>query len=64
MVIANTLENDMDAISNCIKYDYTNGLVEGKNIKIKCIEITMYGRCSFNLLRKKVLAVELRHYAN
>ena len=51
----NGIERDLDAVKNGIKYDYNNGLAEGSVNKIKLIKRTMYGRCSFNLLKQKVL---------
>lgn len=51
------IEQEYEAIINSIIYkDFTNGLIEGKNNKIKNIKRSMYGRCSFELLRLKVLA--------
>lgn len=50
------IESDIDAVKNAIKYDYSNGLTEGFNNKTKVIKRVMYGRCSFNLLRLKILA--------
>ena len=49
------IEKDIEAIRNGIKYSYNNGLAEGSVNKIKLIKRIMYGRCSFELLRKKVL---------
>lgn len=51
----NGIERDIDAVKNGIKYDYNNGLAEGSVNKIKVIKRIMYGRCSFNLLKQKVL---------
>lgn len=50
------IESDIEAVKNAIKYDYSNGLTEGFNNKTKVIKRVMYGRCSFNLLRLKILA--------
>ena len=50
------IESDIDAVKNAIKYDYSNGLTEGFNNKTKVIKRIMYGRCSFDLLRLKILA--------
>ena len=50
------IESDIDAIKNAIKYNYSNGLTEGFNNKTKVIKRVMYGRCSFDLLRLKILA--------
>lgn len=49
------IERDLEAVKNGIKYDYNNGLAEGSVNKIKLIKRIMYGRCSFNLLKQKVL---------
>ncbi len=51
----NGIERDFEAVKNAIKYNYNNGLAEGSVNKIKLIKRIMYGRCSFELLRKKVL---------
>lgn len=52
----NLIESDIDAVKNAIIYDYSNGLTEGFNNKTKVIKREMYGRCSFELLRIKILA--------
>lgn len=52
----NLIESDIDAVKNAIIYDYSNGLTEGFNNKTKVIKRQMCGRCSFDLLRLKVLA--------
>lgn len=49
------IEKDIEAIRNGIKYSYNNGLAEGSVNKIKVIKRIMYGRCSFELLKKKIL---------
>ena len=49
------IESDIDAVKNAIRYDYSNGLTEGFNNKTKVIKRVMYGRCSFDLLRLKIL---------
>ena len=49
------IERDLEAVKNGIKYDYNNGLAEGSVNKIKVIKRIMYGRCSFDLLKQKVL---------
>ena len=51
----NGIERDLEAVKNGIKYDYNNGLAEGSVNKIKVIKRIMYGRCSFDLLKQKVL---------
>lgn len=52
----NLIESDIEAVKNAIIYDYSNGLTEGFNNKTKVIKRQMYGRCSFDLLRLKILA--------
>ena len=55
---ANGLKNDLNAVINAFLYDYNNGLAEGSVNKVKVIKRVMYGRCSFVMLRNKVLAFE------
>lgn len=50
------IESDLYAVKNAITYNYSNGLTEGFNNKTKVIKRQMYGRCSFDLLRLKILA--------
>ncbi len=52
------ITRDMEGVKNSIIYDYSNGLAEGSVNKIKVIKRIMYGRCSFETLRKKVLVLE------
>lgn len=52
------IKRDIVAVKNAIDYEYSNGLAEGKINKIKVIKRIMYGRCSFETLRKKVLLLE------
>lgn len=49
------IERDLEAVKNSINYEFSNGLAEGTVNKIKVIKRIMYGRCSFELLRKKIL---------
>jgi len=51
----NGINSDLEAVKNAIRYEYNNGLAEGTINKIKVIKRIMYGRCSFNLLRNKIL---------
>ena len=46
---------DSDAFYNSIKYEYSNGLLEGCVNKLKAIKRSMYGRASYILLRAKLL---------
>nr|WP_255405182.1 transposase [Thermoanaerobacterium sp. RBIITD] len=49
------LVKDIDAVRNAIIYDFNNGLAEGSVNKLKVIKRIMYGRCSFDTLKAKVL---------
>lgn len=55
---ANGLRKDLEAVKNAARYDYNNGLAEGSVNKLKLAKRKMYGRCSFETLRKKVLLRE------
>lgn len=52
---ARGLKNDIVAVENAIKWAWSNGAVEGHVNRIKTIKRQMYGRASFELLRKKVI---------
>jgi transposase len=54
----NGITRDLTAVKNAIQYDYNNGLAEGSVNKLKVIKRIMYGRCSFEMLRKKILRRE------
>jgi transposase len=43
------------AVKSAIKYEWTNGLVEGHVNRLKNKKREMYGRGSFELVRKKVV---------
>ena len=58
------IKRDMEAVKNAVKYDYNNGLAEGSVNKLKVIKRVMYGRCSFSLLKKKLLCLESKHRLN
>jgi predicted transcriptional regulator len=53
----NGLKLDIDAVMNAIAFDLSNGLAEGCINKIKVIKRIMFGRCKFDLLRSKCLAL-------
>lgn len=55
---ANGLRKDLNAVKNAASHDYNNGLAEGSVNKLKLVKRKMYGRCSFETLRKKVLLQE------
>ena len=52
---ANGLLRDIEAVENGIQMKWSNGAVEGHVNRIKSIKRQMYGRASFDLLRKKVI---------
>lgn len=56
----NGITRDITAVKNAIKYEYNNGLAEGSVNKLKVIKRIMYGRNSFEMLRKKLLRLEKR----
>ena len=53
---AQHLMTDYDAIKNACSLEWSNGQVEGQVNRLKNIKRKMYGRASFSLLRKMVLA--------
>jgi hypothetical protein len=52
---ARGLMRDIEAVENGIRMSWSNGAVEGHVNRIKSIKRQMYGRASFELLRKKVI---------
>ena len=50
-----SLKTDLEAVINAASYGISNGIVEGNVNKIKQIKRDMYGRASYELLRKKVI---------
>ena len=52
---ARGLLRDVSAVENGINMPWSNGAVEGHVNRIKSIKRQMYGRASFELLRKKVI---------
>lgn len=55
-IFVNAINNDYDAVLNCIlNLDYSNGVAEGNVNKLKNIKKGMYGRCSVDLLKCKVI---------
>ena len=53
-----SVERDNDAMINAIYYRYTNGLAEGFVNKLKTIKRSMYGKATFQGLRRKILWAE------
>lgn len=60
----NGIKKDIQAVKNAILLDYNNGLAEGSVNKLKVVKRIMYGRNSFELLKGKLLRLELRHEIN
>lgn len=54
------LKNDIAAVRNAITLEFNNGLAEGSVNKLKVIKRIMYGRNSFELLKSKLLRLELQ----
>ncbi|GEP73335.1 hypothetical protein LRA02_22030 [Lentilactobacillus rapi] len=54
------IEKDESAVRMAFKTHFSNGLAEGSVNKVKTLKRKMYGRCSFDLLRKKILLIEQR----
>ena len=52
---ANRLQRDLAAVTAGLSLPWSNGQVEGQINRLKLIKRTMYGRASFDLLRKRVL---------
>ena len=52
---AGGLRSDMEAVKNALTLPWSNGQVEGQINKLKTIKRQMYGRASFELLRKRLL---------
>ena len=61
---ANGIKRDIVAVKNAISFDYNNGLAEGSVNKLKVVKRIMYGRNSFELLKGKLLRLELRRKIN
>jgi transposase len=53
---ATGLQRDLAAVTSGLSLPWSNGQVEGQINRLKLIKRTMYGRASFDLLRKRVLA--------
>ena len=54
---ADRLRQDRDAVHAALTMPWSTGPVEGQINRLKVIKRTMYGRASFDLLRRRVLAV-------
>jgi len=56
----NGINADADAFYNSMKYEYSNGLLEGCVNKLKAVKRSMYGRASYALLRAKLLLSQVQ----
>jgi transposase len=52
---AQILKKDVTAVSNTLKYEYTNAVLQGHVNRLKNINRMIYVRASFNLLTQRVL---------
>ncbi|MGL5152917.1 MAG: ISL3 family transposase [Clostridium sp.] len=52
------IKRDEKAVKNAITYRFTNGLAEGSVNKLKTLKRTMYGKASFETLKRKLLWCE------
>ncbi|HZR49209.1 MAG TPA: transposase, partial [Streptosporangiaceae bacterium] len=52
---ANGIRRDHDAVVNGLTMPWSSGVVEGNVNRLKMIKRQMYGRATFELLRKRVL---------
>lgn len=52
---AEKLSEDAGAVQAALREPWSTGQVEGQNTRLKCIKRQMYGRASFELLRRRVL---------
>lgn len=52
---AKGLLNDLEAVEYAVSSDWSNGLVEGTNNRLKTVKRMMYGRCGRQLLEAKML---------
>ena len=61
---AKNLLRDYDAVNNAVVTPYSNGQVEGQVNRLKNTKRMMYGRASFQLLRKMVLSKSILFHQN
>ena len=52
---ATKLKDDLDAVTNGVTYQWSNGQVEGQVNQLKMLKRQMYGRASHELLKKRFL---------
>ena len=49
------LRKDLRAVLAGLTLPYSNGSIEGANLKVKLLKRQMYGRAGFPLLRQRIL---------
>ena len=54
---AKGLIRDINAVENAVAFNLRNGIVEGTNSILKMVKRTMYGRCSRELLVRKMMLI-------
>lgn len=52
---ARGLSEDYEAVMNALRYELSNGQLEGQVNRLKLIKRQMYGRAKFDLLKARVL---------
>lgn len=52
----NGIEKDYSSVVNSVIFNESNGILEGNVNRLKMIKRSMFGRASFDFLRKKVLS--------
>jgi transposase len=52
---ARGLSEDYGAVKNALRYEWSNGQLEGQVNRLKTIKRQMYGRAKFDLLKARVL---------
>lgn len=60
----NGIRRDIAVVKNAILLDYNNGLAEGSVNERKVVKRIMYGRNSFEMLKGKLLRLELKRKIN
>ena len=52
---ARGLSEDYEAVKNALRYEWSNGQLEGQVNRLKLIKRMMYGRAKYDLLKARVL---------
>lgn len=60
----NGIQRDKDRIRNAIQFDYNNRIARGSINRLKVIKRIIYNRNSFELLKSKLLRLELKQKIN